>query len=133
MRPAMGYSVAMTGLILRGLIVALGLWLASEIVPGFEIEGAGTLIAAALLLGIVNAVIRPVFFFLTLPLTVLTLGLFIFVVNGAMVGLVGWFLKGMSVDGFWPAVLGAIVIGLTSWVATWFIGGKGTPRPIEGD
>ena len=73
----------MKGFLLRVLIVALGLWVASAIVPGVEIDDAGTLLIAALLLGIVNAFVRPVLVILTLPLTILTLGLFLLVINAA--------------------------------------------------
>lgn len=124
---------AMIGFFIRALIAAAGLWLASQIVPGVEIASWQSLLLAGLLLGVVNAVVRPVFFFMTLPLSVLTLGLFLFVVNGAMLGLVGWCLKGVQIDGFWPAVLGAIVIGLVSWVASWFIGSDGRPRATQRD
>jgi putative membrane protein len=115
----------MTGFVIRMLITALGLWLASEIVPGFELAGLTTLLAAALLLGIVNAVIRPVLLFLTLPITLLTLGIFILVINGAMVGLVAKLLKGFTIDGFGSAFLGALIVALTSWVASSFIGSRG--------
>ena len=118
---------------MRALICGLGLWLASALLPGVGFTSIGSLILAAVLLGIANAIIRPVFFFLTLPLTILTLGLFIFVVNGAMVGLVAWLLPGMKVDGLWDAVLTAIIVGLTGWVASWFIGGEGKMRPVQPD
>src|SRR5207244_4124739 len=83
-----------------------------------------TLLLAALLLGIVNAVIRPIILILTLPLTVLTLGLFILVVNGISLALVAWVLPGFTVAGLVPAVLGSIVVGLTGWFASTFVGGS---------
>ena len=112
----------MTAFILRLVIAALALWLATEIVPGIEAEGLGTLVLAALLLGVVNAIVRPVVVLLTLPLTLLTLGLFLLVINAAMLGLVGWLLKDFTVDGFVPALLGAVIVGLVSWVGSWVIG-----------
>ena len=115
----------MQGIVIRMLITMLGLYLASEIVPGVRIEGAGSFILAALLLGIVNAIVRPLAFLMTLPLTVLTLGLFLFVLNAAMFGLVAAFLDNFSVSGFWAAIFGAIVVSLTSTVASWFVGPKG--------
>jgi putative membrane protein len=115
----------MIGFILRLAISALGLWLASEIVPGIDIEGTGTLVAAALLLGIVNALVRPLLILLTLPITVLTLGLFLLVVNAAMFGLVAALLDGFHVAGFGAALLGSIVVGLTGWVASWYVGPRG--------
>jgi putative membrane protein len=105
----------MARFLLRALIAALGLWLACVIVPGIDADGIGTLILAALLLGIVNAIVRPVVVLLTLPLTLLTLGLFLLVVNAAMLGLVGALLPGFTVAGFWAAVLGALVTGVVSW------------------
>ena len=115
----------MQGIVLRMLISMLGLYLASEIVPGVQIEGTGSFILAALLLGIVNAIVRPIAFLMTLPLTILTLGLFLFVLNAAMFGLVAAFLDNFTVSGFWAAIFGAIVVSLTSTVASWFIGPKG--------
>jgi putative membrane protein len=115
----------MAGFLLRILVVALGLWLASELVPGIVIVGAWTLIGAALLLGIVNAVVRPLLVILTLPITVITLGLFLLVVNAAMLGLVAWMFDGFTVAGFWPALFGAIVVSLTGWLASYFIGPRG--------
>lgn len=112
----------MTRFIIRALIAALGLWLASEIVPGIEVSGWGSLAAAAILLGIVNAVVRPIVFVLTLPLTVVTLGLFLLVVNAAMLGLVGWLLKGVVVDGLWAGIFGSIVIGVASWLGHLVVG-----------
>ena len=105
----------MARFLLRALIAALGLWLASVIVPGIEVDGVVTLILAAVLLGVVNAFVRPVVILLTLPLTLLTLGLFLLVVNAAMLGLVSVVLPGFEVAGFWPAVFGAVVTGLVSW------------------
>ena len=107
----------MTAILLHLAIVALGLWVSSRIVPGIEIAGFGTLIAAALLLGIANALVRPVLTLLTLPITILTLGLFLIVVNAAMIGLVSLFLKGFEVRGFVPAVLCWLVVTIVSWAA----------------
>jgi putative membrane protein len=115
----------MVGFILRLAISALGLWLASEIVPGIEITDTGTLVLAALLLGIVNALVRPLAILLTLPITVLTLGLFLLVVNAAMFGLVAALLDGFHVAGFGAALLGSLVVGLTGWVASWYVGPRG--------
>jgi putative membrane protein len=115
----------MPGFFIRLGISALGLWLAAAIVPGLHIEGVGTLILAALLLGIVNAVVRPVVVLLTIPLTIVTLGLFLLVVNAAMLGLVAALLEGMRVEGFLAALLGTVVVGLTSWVASSWIGPSG--------
>src|SRR5207249_3195173 len=115
----------MKGFLFRLVITGLGLWAAETIVPGVHLDGWGNLVVAALLLGIVNAVIRPIILILTLPLTVLTLGLFILVVNGISVALVAWLMPGFSLTGLWAAILTSIVVGLTSWFASAFVGGSG--------
>jgi putative membrane protein len=104
--------------ILRVLIAALGLWLATEWVSGITVSTPTTLILAALLLGIVNAIVRPIVVLLTLPVTLITLGLFLLVVNAAMLGLVAAFLPGFSIAGFWPAVWAALLISLVSWLGS---------------
>jgi putative membrane protein len=115
----------MIGFILRGVIAALGLWLATRVLSGISINSATTLVFAGLLLGVVNAVIRPITIFLTLPMTIVTLGLFLLVINAAMLGLVALFLPGFQIDGFWTALLGSIIVSLVSWVGSWFVGPKG--------
>ena len=121
----------MRGLLFRLLITALGLWAAATIVPGVTIAGVGSLIVAALLLGIVNAFIRPVILILTLPLTLVTLGLFIFVVNGISLALVAWVMPGFTLSGLGAAILGSIVVGLTSWFASTFVGSSGRIEHIH--
>jgi putative membrane protein len=113
------------GFILRVLVVALGLWLASVLVPGIQVEDGWTLVGAALLLGIVNALVRPLIVILTLPITILTLGLFLLVINAAMLGFVASFFDGFVISSFWSALLGAMIISLTGWVVSWFIGPRG--------
>ena len=103
-------------LIVRAIFGALGLWIASKLVPGIVVNGSTALILAALLLGVVNAVVRPVVTLLTLPLTVVTLGLFLLIVNAAMIGLVSLIVPGFHVHGLIAGVLAAIVTGVTSWV-----------------
>jgi putative membrane protein len=115
----------MQGFLLRTIITMLGLFLASRIIPGVSIVGTGTFILAALLLGLVNALVRPVAFLMTLPLTIITLGLFLLVLNAAMFGLVAALLDDFTVSGFWAAVFGAIVVSISSTVASWFIGPSG--------
>lgn len=116
----------MRGFLIRTLISAIGLWVAAKLVSGLHFDRDVTMLVAAALLGVVNAVVRPVLVVLTLPITIVTLGLFLFVVNAAMLGLVAWLLDGFSIDGFGAALLGSIIIGLTGWVASWFIGSKGS-------
>ena len=115
----------MPGLVIRFALYVLGLWLATEIVPGMEIHGTGAFLAAGLLLGIVNAIIRPLVVLLTLPFTVLTLGIFILIINAAMLGLVSMMVKNFELANFSAAFFGAIIVGLTGWIGASFIGPKG--------
>ena len=113
------------GFLVRMTITAVGLWIASELVNGFSIQDTPTLIWAAIVLGIVNAVVRPIAILLTLPFTLVTLGLFLWVINAAMIGLAAWFLDGFHITGFLPALLGAILVSLTGWIGNAFIGEQG--------
>ena len=115
----------MAGIILRTLIIMLGLYLASILIPGVQVVGTGTFIIAAVLLGLVNAFVRPVALLLTLPLTIVTLGLFLFVLNAAMFGLVAALLDNFSVAGLGSAILGSIIVSITSTIASWYIGPDG--------
>jgi putative membrane protein len=115
----------MQGIFIRTLITMLGLFLASRLLPGVWIEGTGNFILAAFLLGLVNAVVRPLVFVMTLPLTVVTLGLFIFILNAAMFGLVAAMLDDFQVAGFWSALFGAVIVSITSTVASWYVGPDG--------
>ncbi len=118
----------MTGFLLRAAISAIGLWLATQWVPGVYVDSVGALIFAALLLGAVNAVIRPVVFILTLPITLVTLGLFLFVLNAAMVWLVSAIVPGFHAPWFMPAFLTSLIVWLTGWVGSALIGHRGFER-----
>jgi putative membrane protein len=107
------------------LISAAGLWLASRLVPGVEIATTATLLLGALLLGVVNAVVRPVLIVLTFPITLLTLGLFLWVINAAMLGIVAWLLSGFEIAGLGSALLAAAIVSITSWLASRYIGPRG--------
>jgi putative membrane protein len=122
----------MAGFILRGLIAALGLWAATEIFEGrIVIASPMTLIIAGLLLGVVNAIVRPIAVVLSLPALLVTVGLFLLVINAAMLGLVALLLPGFKIHGFWTAVGGAIIVSLVSWIASWFIGSRGRVEVIR--
>ena len=115
----------MIGFLLRVLIVMAGLWLASVLVPGIQIRDGWTLLFAALMLGVVNAIVRPLIVILTLPITILTLGLFLLVINAAMLGLVASLFANFHISGFWAALLGSVIVSITGWIASWFIGPRG--------
>ncbi len=116
----------MAGILVRTLIIMLGLAIAELILPGVDIASNGTLLLAALLLGIVNAVIRPLAVILTFPITLITLGAFLLVINAAMFGLVAAMLDGFYVAGFFSALFGALIVSFTGMVASWYVGPRGT-------
>jgi len=121
----------MAGFILRALIAALGLWAATALLDGFVINTPMTLIIAGVLLGVVNAIVRPIAVVLSLPALLVTVGLFLLVINAAMLGLVALILPGFHIAGFWTAVGGSIVVSLVSWIASWFIGPRGRVEVIR--
>ena len=121
----------MAGFILRGLIAALGLWAATELLSGFTIDTPMTLILAGLLLGLVNAIVRPFALLLSLPALLFTLVLFLVVINAAMIGLVALMLPGFKIAGFWTAVGGALIVSIVSWIGSWFIGSRGRVEVIR--
>src|SRR5881628_730648 len=103
-------------LLLVWLINALALLALPYLVPSVQVDSFYTALVAALLLGLINTLIRPLLVLLTLPVTILTLGLFIFVINGLLFWFAGSFVPGFTVAGFWPAVFGAIVYSVISWL-----------------
>jgi putative membrane protein len=114
----------MPGFVARVLITAFGLWVADVALDGIWFEGAAPLFAAAMLLGFVNAFIRPIVIFLTFPLTLATLGLFLFVVNGAMLLLVDRVMAPMHVEGLGTAVVASVIVAITGWMANGFVGNR---------
>jgi len=115
----------MQGFVVRTLVTAIGLALATWVVPGITVSGLGTLLLAAFLMGIVNGFVRPVVILVTLPLTVVTFGLFLLVINAGMFGLVAWMLGGFEVSGFFAALFGWIIVSVFAWAASWYIGPEG--------
>jgi putative membrane protein len=123
----------MVGFLLRAAICALGLWVASQLLDGLVFTTPAKLLLAAVLLGIVNAFVRPLAFILTLPITIVTLGLFLLVLNAGMVALVAWIVPGFTITGFWTALGAALIVSIVSWAASSAIGPSGrfekiTPR-----
>ena len=121
------------GFIIRLLVTAVALWVAVALVPGIEYQGGiGGLLGVALVFGIVNAVVRPILVVLTCPLVLLTLGLFLFVLNALMLWLTSALAGALgihfTVSGFWAALLGGIVIGLVSTVLNVFVGQEGRKK-----
>ena len=112
----------MRGFLARIFITAFGLWMADTVLQGMRFEGVASLWLAALLLGLVNAFVRPIVVFLTFPITLLTLGLFLLVVNGTMIMLVSWLMPAFHLESLGSAILASIIVGLTGWAANAFVG-----------
>jgi putative membrane protein len=100
----------------RLFLNALAILIAARMVPGLQLSGTGAALAAGVLLGLVNVAVRPVILLLTLPFTLVTLGLFIFVVNAICLWLTSLLVPGFSIAGFWPALVGALVVSVVSWI-----------------
>jgi putative membrane protein len=115
----------MLGFLVRAAIAAIGLWIATRVVTGISFDDGVILLMAAALLGIANAIIRPIAILLTLPMTVITLGLFILVINAGMLALVALLLPGFHLAGFGAAFWSALIVSITSWIGSWFIGPRG--------
>jgi len=124
-------GLGMRHFVFRWAITTVAVMVAASFISGIRYDSAGSLIGAALLLGILNAFLRPVLLLLAAPLIILTLGLFIFVVNGLMLLLVHQFVHGFHVDSFGSAFWGAILISLVSWMlSAFFRGSDGRVHPI---
>jgi putative membrane protein len=113
------------GFLIRVLINALAIYFAAAIVSGIELSGLMAALGAGLVLGLVNAVVRPILILLTLPFTLLTLGLFLFVLNGLCLWLTSALVKGFEVHGFWAAVFGSILVSVVSWLLTTSVSDRG--------
>ena len=115
----------MIALLVQWLLYAIALLIVSRIVPGFQVDGLWPAMIAAVVIGLLNATVGFFLKIITFPISILTLGIFLLVINGLMLGLVSLLPIGFHVHGLISAILGAIVVGLTSWVASWFIGPSG--------
>jgi putative membrane protein len=115
----------MVGFLFRAALSMVGLWIATRWVSGISIDDPQTLVLAGIVLGVVNAIVRPIALILTLPLTILTLGLFLLVVNAGMLGLTAWLLHGFHVADFRAALLASLIVSVTGWLGSWFIGPQG--------
>jgi len=111
--------------LIRALIAAIGLWVADGLIDGISFDSGAWLLVAAVVLGILNAFVRPLAVILTLPITLITLGLFLLVLNAGMLALAGWMLAGFHIAGFWPAFWGAIIVSVVSSIGSWFFGPTG--------
>lgn len=115
----------MKGILIRWLILTVAIISTAYLMDGIEVKGLGSAIAAAAILGVLNAFFRPVLFILTLPVNVLTLGLFTFIINAILLMMASGVISGFVVRGFWTAVFGSLLISIVSWLLSSFISDKG--------
>ena len=121
----------MKGLFIRWLILTAAIYLAARFIDGIEVHGFVPALLAAAALGVLNALLRPVLIILTLPLNILTLGLFTFVINALLLKMASGVISGFEVHGFWPALFGALIISLVSWLLSSFISDRGCVEVID--
>ncbi len=119
------------GFIIRIVVYTLALVLAAHVIRGIRLDSLMSAIAAGLLLGLINAIVRPVLVVLTFPITLLTLGLFLLVLNAFCLWLVSVFVSGFHVAGFWPAFWAALLVSVVSWILTALISDSGRVKVIE--
>jgi putative membrane protein len=115
----------MAGFLFRAALSMVGLWIATRWVSGIRIDDAPTLVLAGVVPGVVNAFVRPIAVILTFPLTILSLGVFLLVVNAGMLGLTAWLLRGFHVADFKAALLASVIVSVTGWIGSSFIGPRG--------
>ena len=121
----------MRGLLLRWLILAVAIMVAAYLFKGIHISGFGTALFAAMALGILNALFRPILLVLTLPINILTLGLFTFVINAVLLLMTSGLIGGLVVEGFGSALLGSFIISLVSWLLSSFVNDQGRIESVE--
>lgn len=115
----------MKGLFIRFVVTGVAVLLAAQIVPGIRVDSVSAGVAAVIVFSLLNAVVRPVLYLLSLPLIVVTLGLFIIVINALLLQLVAWLVKGFVVEGFWPSVWGALLISVVSTILNIWVSDQG--------
>ncbi len=121
----------MKGLLLRWLILTVAIMVAAYLFPGIQVSGFVSALFAALVLGILNAFFRPILFIMTLPINVLTLGLFTFVINALLLMMTSGVIGGLVVAGFGSALLGSLIISLVSWLLSSFINDQGRIQSLD--
>ena len=121
----------MKGILVRWLLLAVAIFTAAYMIDGIHVAGFMSAVMAAAVLGVLNAFFRPILLILTLPLNILTLGLFTFVINAMLLMMASGIIGGFSVDGFWTALLGSLFISIVSWLLTSFINERGTVQYID--
>jgi putative membrane protein len=135
LRRAPTWQERIVAFLVRWAILTLAVWIAAAIVPGIVLDGWKSAIVVGLILGFLNAILKPILFFISLPITVLTLGLFLLIINTALLALTAWIagqIDGISfdIDDFWAAFLGALIISLVSWILGWFVNADKVARNV---
>jgi putative membrane protein len=121
----------MKGIIIRWLILTVAIMSTPYLVPGIHVAGFGSALGAAAIVGILNAVFRPILIILTLPINILTLGLFTFIINGCLLLMASCAITGFQVSGIWPAFFGSIIISVVSWILSSFINDRGRVERVQ--
>jgi putative membrane protein len=121
----------MKGIALRWLVLTLAIMVAAYLIRGIAVKGFPSALLAAAMLGILNAFFRPILIILTLPINILTLGLFTFVINAILLMMASGVIGGFEVQGFWPALLGSLIISIISWLLSSFVNEKGRVEYID--
>lgn len=121
----------MKGIVFRWLVLTLSILVAAYLIPGIAVKGFFSAVLAAAMLGVLNAFFRPILIILTLPINILTLGLFTFVINAVLLMMASGVIGGFAVQGFWPALFGSLVISIISWLLSSFINEKGRVEYID--
>jgi len=121
---------AMPGILIRWLVTTIAIFMVPSLVPGVKVEGFGAALAAAAILGILNALVRPILIILTLPLTILTLGVFILIINALLFQLAGAIVSGIHVASFWSAFFASIIVSLVSWILNSAVSGGAGERTV---
>ena len=121
----------MRGIVFRWLVLTLAVLVAAYLIPGIAVRGFFSALLAAAMLGILNAFFRPILIILTLPINILTLGLFTFVINALLLMMASGVIGGFAVQGFWPALFGSLVISIISWLLSSFINERGRVEYID--
>ncbi|MFP4393562.1 MAG: phage holin family protein [Desulfohalobiaceae bacterium] len=121
----------MQGIIIRWLVLTLGILVCAYLIEGIQLSGFFSALGAAVFLGILNALFRPILILVTLPINILTLGLFTFVINAVLLLMVSGVVSGLEVHSFWSALGGAVIISLLSWLLSAFVGDRGSVEYID--
>ena len=121
----------MTGILLRWLVLTCAIMAASYVMDGIHVSDFSSALFAAAILGILNAIFRPILIILTLPINILTFGLFTFVINALMLMMASGVISGFDVHGFWSAVFGSLIISVVSWILNSFVNKRGKIKYIE--